>query len=174
MISRPAVDREQILASLRERIVAFAALRLSRDGAEDVAQDVMLLLHEKYRHVTAIEDLVPLSLQIARYKIFSLRRKAHRRGEDTQAAVDELPLRDSRPNPDEHLERKEMEERLAAAMGRLGQRCRELFRLKLQGRTFPEIQKILGAGSINTIYTWDFRCRKQLLELMGGNWEKTR
>jgi RNA polymerase sigma-70 factor (ECF subfamily) len=26
-------------------------------------------------------------------------------------------------------------------------------------------------GSINTVYTWDFRCRKNLLELMGGNWE---
>lgn len=174
MISGPAVDRERILASLRERIVAFAALRLLRDVAEDVAQDVMLLLHQKYRRVTAIEDLVPLSLQIARFKIVSLRRKAYRRGEDTQTAVDELPLPDSGPNPGEHLERKEMEQRLAAAMSRLGQRCRELFRLKLQGRTFPEIQKILGVGSINTIYTWDFRCRKQLLELMGGSWEKAR
>ena len=25
--------------------------------------------------------------------------------------------------------------------------------------------------SINTIYTWDFRCRKQLLERMGRSWE---
>ena len=30
----------------------------------------------------------------------------------------------------------------------------------------------LGARSINTIYTWDARCRKELLELMGGSWEK--
>ena len=36
-------------------------------------------------------------------------------------------------------------------------------RLKLQGKTFPEIQKIMGAAAINTIYTWDHRCRKNLL-----------
>jgi RNA polymerase sigma-70 factor (ECF subfamily) len=29
----------------------------------------------------------------------------------------------------------------------------------------------MGAGSINTVYTWDFRCRQHLLELMGGSWE---
>jgi len=44
-------------------------------------------------------------------------------------------------------------------------------RLKLQGRTFPEIQKIMGVKSVNTVYTWDSRCRKHLLELMGGDWE---
>jgi RNA polymerase sigma-70 factor (ECF subfamily) len=60
---------------------------------------------------------------------------------------------------------------LTAAVGRLGERCRELIRLKLQGKSFPEIQKILGVGSINTVYTWDHRCRKHLLELMGGDWE---
>jgi RNA polymerase sigma-70 factor (ECF subfamily) len=53
----------------------------------------------------------------------------------------------------------------------MGARCKELFRLKLQGMTFAEIQVRLGTGSINTIYTWDFRCRKQLLESMGGAWE---
>jgi RNA polymerase sigma-70 factor (ECF subfamily) len=44
-------------------------------------------------------------------------------------------------------------------------------RLKLQGKAFPEIQKIMGAAAINTIYTWDHRCRKNLLEAMGGSWE---
>jgi len=67
--------------------------------------------------------------------------------------------------------RKQMLERLAKAMGQLGERCRQMMRLKLEGRNFAEIQKIMGAASINTIYTWDFRCRKNLLELMGGSWE---
>jgi RNA polymerase sigma-70 factor (ECF subfamily) len=43
-------------------------------------------------------------------------------------------------------------------------------RLKLQGKAFPEIQKIMGVAAINTIYTWDHRCRKSLLEAMGGSW----
>ncbi|HUA62815.1 MAG TPA: sigma-70 family RNA polymerase sigma factor, partial [Verrucomicrobiae bacterium] len=70
--------------------------------------------------------------------------------------------------------RKEMLDRLTKAVAQLGDRCRELIRLKLQGKTFPEIQKIMGAGALNTVYTWDYRCRQNLLDLMGGNWERTR
>jgi RNA polymerase sigma-70 factor (ECF subfamily) len=165
------VTRDEVLARLRERIVAFAASHLSRDAAEDLAQEVLMLLHEKYGHLERPEDLLPLSLQIVRFKIMSQRRKSARRGEYTQVSVTDIPLPDLDASPADAYERKEMLERLAEAMGRLGDRCRELMRLKLQGRTFPEIQKIMGAGAINTVYTWDHRCRRNLLELMGGKWE---
>lgn len=168
------MEREETLVRLRERIVAYAALRLSREVAEDIAQEVMLVLHEKYREVTRIEELLPLALQIARFKIVSLRRKAYRRGEYSQVSIDEIPLPDSGANPGRDLEKKEMLERLTAAISQLGERCQETIRLKLQGKTFGEIQKLMGVRSINTIYTWDFRCRKQLLELMGGSWEADR
>ncbi len=131
-----------------------------------------MLLHEKYAHLERPEDLLPLSLQIVRFKIMSLRRKAVRRGEYTQVSITDIPLPDLDSNPADSLERKEMLERLQRAIGQLGERCRELIRLKLQGKTFPEIQKILGAGALNTVYTWDFRCRKNLLDLMGGDWER--
>jgi len=165
------VDREQILASLRERIVAFAASRIARDVAEDLAQEVLVLLHEKYSHVTRLEELLPLSFQIVRFKMVSLRRKAARRGEYTQVSVEDIQLPDPGSDPVVRLERKQMSERLMAAISQLGGRCRDLFRLKLEGKTFAEIQTVLGANSINTIYTWDARCRKRLLELMGGSWE---
>jgi RNA polymerase sigma-70 factor (ECF subfamily) len=165
------VDREQILASLRERIVAFAASRIARDIAEDLAQEVLVLLHEKYSHVTRLEELLPLSFQIVRFKMVSLRRKAARRGEYTQVSVEDIQLPDLGSDPVARLERKQMSERLTAAISRLEGRCRDLFRLKLEGKTFAEIQTVLGANSINTIYTWDARCRKRLLELMGGSWE---
>lgn len=130
-----------------------------------------MLLHEKYAHVSRAEDLLPLSLQIVRFKIMSLRRKSVRRGEYSQVSITDIPLPDLEANPADALERKEQLERLTKAIGQLGGRCRELMRLKLQGKTFPEIQKIMGAATINTIYTWDHRCRKNLLELMGGDWE---
>ena len=56
-------------------------------------------------------------------------------------------------------------------IGRLGERCRELFRLKLEGRGFSDIQQHFGAASLNTVYTWDHRCRQQLLEALGGSWD---
>jgi RNA polymerase sigma-70 factor (ECF subfamily) len=68
------VTRDEILALLRERIVRFAASRLMRDAAEDVAQEVLIILHEKYGHVTKLEELVPLSLQIVRFKVMGMRR----------------------------------------------------------------------------------------------------
>jgi len=129
------------------------------------------VLHTKYGRLDRLEDLLPLSLQILRFKMVSLRRKAARRGEYGQLSADELPLEDRRPGPEDQAARRERVERLARALGQLGERCRKLFRLKLEGQTFAEIQALLGAGSINTVYTWDFRCRQQLLELLGGSWE---
>ena len=76
------MDRDQILARLRERILRYAASKLSRDAAEDVAQEVLMVLHEKYAAVDRIEDLLPLSLEIARFKIWGARRKSVRRGEN--------------------------------------------------------------------------------------------
>jgi len=162
---------DEILLSLRERIVAFAASRIGKDVAEDLAQEVLIVLHEKYSHVTRPEELLPLALQIIRFKMMAWRRKSVRHGEYTQVSITDIQLPDLDADPVDALARKQMLERLTKAIGQLGDRCRQMMRLKLEGRNFAEIQKIMGAGSINTIYTWDFRCRKNLLELMGGSWE---
>jgi DNA-directed RNA polymerase specialized sigma24 family protein len=90
-----AVQRNEILERLRERILRFAASKLTRDAAEDLAQEVLLVLHEKYPTLDRVEDLVPLSLEIARFKIMAARRKIVRRGEHTQVSVDDLPLADT-------------------------------------------------------------------------------
>jgi RNA polymerase sigma-70 factor (ECF subfamily) len=166
------VQRDEILARLRERIMAFAASHGSREAAEDLAQEVLMLLHEKYAHLESPEELLPLALKIVRFKLMSLRRKSVRRGEYHSVSITDIPLPDLGPDPAESLERKEMLERLERAMAQLPERCRQLLRLKLEGRTFAEIQRRLGAGAINTVYTWDHRCRQRLLELMGGDWER--
>lgn len=166
-----AQNRSAALATLRERIVRFAASRYARESAEDLAQEVLVVIHEKYAHLERMEDLVPLSLQILRFKLVAMRRKAFRHGEHAQVSVDDFPLAGDSPDPETIMARKELLERLAAGIARLGQRCQELFRLKLQGKGFAEIQAILGVESLNTVYTWDHRCRKQLLDSMGGRWE---
>lgn len=159
-----------LLTAIRERILAFAASRLGRDGAEDVAQETMLILHTRYPHLTEPADLVPVALQIARFKITAFFRKAKRRGEDDAVAVDELQIPNGEVNPEMQAIRQELMDRLRTALPQLGERCRELFRLKLDGLGFPEIQREMNAASINTVYTWDLRCRKSLLELIGGRW----
>ena len=163
--------RAAILARLRERIVAFAASRYAGAHAEDLAQEVLVLIHEKYGHLERMEDLVPLAFQILRFKLAAHRRKAARRGEYDAVDVDVFPPVSDAPDPAAVLEHKELLARLMGGIARMGDRCRELFRLKLQGRSFPEIQGLLGATTLNTVYTWDHRCRKQLLESLGGAWD---
>jgi len=165
------MDRDQILASLRERILAFATLRVSRAQAEDLTQEALMVLHEKYPHVADLTELVPLAFQVLRFKMLDAHRKSLRRGEYNQESVDDLPLAEPGDDPMVQLDQKQRVDRLLAAMAQLGERCRELFRWKLEGKSFPEIQKLMRQTSINTIYTWDLRCRKQLLALMGGSWE---
>lgn len=165
------MDRDSILASLRERILAFATSRTSKEQAEDVTQEVLSLLHEKYAHVTDLTDLVPLAFQVLRYKMLDAHRKALRRGEYNQESVDDLSLATPDASPETQLDQRQRVERLMAALAQLGVRCRELFRWKLEGKSFPQIQTLMGQASINTIYTWDLRCRKQLMALMGGSWE---
>ena len=165
------MDRNQILARLRERILAFATSRVSRDHAEDLTQEVLVVLHEKYATVTDLTELVPLAFQVLRFKMLDAHRKSLRRGEYNAQSVDDLALADPGDDPSQEVERKQRIERLAQAMSQLGERCRELFKWKLEGKSFPDIQKIMGQHSINTIYTWDLRCRKQLLSLLGGSWE---
>jgi RNA polymerase sigma-70 factor (ECF subfamily) len=159
------VDREQILSRLRERIVAFAASQLSKDLAEDLAQDVLVLLHEKYPHVTVLEELVPLSFQILRFNIWETRRKAVRRGEYNQVSLDDMEVADTALHADVEAEHKQLLDRLLRAIEGMKPRCRKLFLWKLEGKDFGEIQQLFGVSSINTVYTWDLRCRKELRHL---------
>src|SRR5271156_606225 len=159
-------SREEILRKLRERIVGFAASRMQRDAAEDLAQEVLILLHEKYGDLDRLEDLLPLSLKIVRFKMLAHRRKARRHGEFTQVPADEIQMPDGRTDALTALEQQEARERLMASISKMSERCQKLLALKLEGKNFTEIQAALGAGSINTIYAWDFRCRQQLAESM--------
>lgn len=156
--------REQLLTGLRERIVAYAASRVGRDFAEDLAQEVLLVLETKYAHLERVDDLLPVSFQILRFKMQDMRRKQVRRGEFTAVDATALQLADHGEGQLAALEREELLARMRAALEHMEGRCREMFRHKLAGRTFPEIQRLMEAANINTVYTWDFRCRKLLLE----------
>jgi len=151
--------RERVLSTLRERIAAYAASRIGKDFAEDLAQEALLVIESKYAALESVDDLLPVSFQILRFKLQDWRRKHARCGE--------LALADGAASQLAVLEREELLARPRMAIAALDGRCRDLFRLKLDGRTFGEIQTAMGAATLNTVYTWDFRCRKQLLAQLG-------
>ncbi|MCA9476962.1 MAG: sigma-70 family RNA polymerase sigma factor, partial [Nitrospira sp.] len=84
--------------------------------AEDVVQDVLMVLHEKYPQVTSLTELVPLSFQILRYKMLDLHRKTLRRGEYLQESIDERPVADCEDDPSVQAEQKERVEHLIEAL----------------------------------------------------------
>lgn len=141
---------------------------MQREAAEDMTQETLLVLHEKYSHVTALEELVPLAFQVLRFKMAAGFRKSVRRGEDYPVLVDDLPLPDPSGTPEELALRREQRVRMLEALNELGERCREMLRMKLQGRSFEEIREHFGVTSINTIYTWDLRCRRQMIGRIRG------
>ncbi len=161
-------SRDRILSALRERIVCYAASRLGKDTAEDLAQEALLVLEQKYSHLSSLDDLMPLCFQILNFKMRDFRRKTTRRGEWDPAQVADLPLSDGKPNALDLMERASLLERLKAAVAASTGRCRDLIRLKLEGKSFAQIQAELGAATINTVYTWDFRCRQDLMIRLRG------
>jgi hypothetical protein len=52
----------------------YATSRVGRDAAEDLAQDTLMLLNQKYAHLSSRDDLVPVAVRIMQYKIRTLRR----------------------------------------------------------------------------------------------------
>ncbi len=155
------MDRAETLQYLRERILAFAASRIGRQDAEDLAQEVFVVLLEKYTHIETLEDLVPLSIEIANLKMKGHIRKRIRRKEDQQVPIEEHDLPATTPNPHRLAAHREMLGQIKSALDQLPARCRELVRLKLEGWSFVEIAKRLDAN-VNTVYTWDRRCHERL------------
>lgn len=162
------MERDDILGLLRERILAFAASRLQREAAEDMAQETLLVIHEKYPHVAALDQLVPLAFQILRFKLAASYRKSARHGDSRSILIDDLPLADPAADPETETIRREQRTRLLAALDDLGERCRQILRMKLAGRSFEDIRRHFDVASINTIYTWDLRCRRELIAALNA------
>lgn len=161
----------QHFQQLRERMVAFAASRYAGASAEDLAQEVLMLLHTKYPHVTELNELLPLAFQIMRFKLAAHWRALARHGETQAVDAESFHLASPDGDPLLAAQQRERLELLSRALLQLGERCREIFKHKLQGKNFIEIQQIMQVANLNTLYTWDSRCRKELLNQMGGSWE---
>jgi RNA polymerase sigma-70 factor (ECF subfamily) len=160
-VNAAQTERDSILARVRERIVMYATSRVGRDAAEDLAQDTLMLLNQKYAHLSSRDDLVPVAVRIMQFKIRTLRRGI-RPGDTTTEGI-QVP--DPDPDPETTAHYQQLRKTLMEAIEKLGGRCREIFMLKLLGYNFIEIKDRMGANSIDTIYVWDFRCRKELKKL---------
>jgi RNA polymerase sigma factor (sigma-70 family) len=171
------LSREDVLARIRARILAFAR-RLSPADAEDLTQEALVLLTTKYAPVAAPEELVALGAQIVRFKRAAYWRKAARRralGEaeapsTDDGAADAFELAASgTPDPEAIARARQRLAMLVEAAARLDGRCRDMLRRKLEGASFMEMAAEFGRP-VNTVYSWDYGCLQRLKDLLAERW----
>ena len=92
------MDRNQILTS-------FATSRQSRNAAEDVTQNLLALLHEKYAHVTVFTTLALLAFQVLCFKMLEVHRKSLPQGEYNQELIEDHPMANRRDDLAKPLDR---------------------------------------------------------------------
>lgn len=160
-------ERDRILAGLRERIRGYATYKVGWDRSEDIAQETMVVLIEKYDKVENLTDLLRLAFTIARYKIFNMIRDNNKRKGVSINGENSIEPSDS-PTESPEMTTVERQQRthLMSALSELAPKCREIMKMKLLGFSFPKIAEAMKIRSINTLYVWDYRCRQKLRELL--------
>jgi len=143
---------DDFLRILRERIRSFAALILEEAQAQRILEETLVVLNKK-------PGCAKDSFEQFREAVSVASRK-------TRAAA----LAGGRvPGGPEEF-RGEVVDRVLAVVPALGFDCRKLLRLKLEGKTYPEIRELLGLESVAAVYARDRECRKRLLAKLGGRY----
>ena len=170
------MDRDELYKNVHARILRWATSKVGVTRAADLAQDVMLELTRKYSRLDDPEDLVPVAVQILKYKTWGENRRRSRRKEDQQVQVENVLLEYKGPSPEQWTIDRQVRRLLPEAVRRLSKACRELIGLQLEGRSLKEIIDHFGVPS-GTVYARSSRCRdalgKELRKLMGREEEES-
>jgi RNA polymerase sigma-70 factor (ECF subfamily) len=164
-----------------ERRVYAAAMAILRNeaDAEDVAQEAMLKAFANIRQFRAEARFSTWLIQITVNEALMRRRRERTvvmEGIDDRREVeaDYAPrdFADWREIPSETLERKEIRQRLAQALGTLDRKYREVFVLRdMEHLNIQETAEALGI-SVASVKTRLLRARLMLRDLLAAGWEQ--
>ena len=163
-----------------ERRVYAAALAILRNeqDAEDAAQEAMLKAFANIRQFRAEARFSTWLIQITVNEALMRRRRERtvvmegidRRDEESEYAPRDFA--DWREIPSEALERKEVRQRLAKALGTLDRKYREVFVLRdMEHLNIQETAEALGI-SVASVKTRLLRARLMLRDLLAAGWEQ--
>ena len=171
-LSRDLVDRiqagdreafEVVFRAYYAKLADYAnGMVRSRDGADDVVQEVFVALWTQRNRLSSPDNLVGYLYRAVRNRSLNQIRR-HRMVADweTKQAIAEPQVA---PPADRETERAEIAEAIRRAVATLSPRCREVFELSRdQGLTYPEIAATLGI-SIKTVETLMGRALKGIRE----------
>ena len=164
-----------------ERRVYAAALAILRNehDAEDAAQEAMLKALANIRQFRAESRFSTWLIQITVNEALMRRRRERtvimegideRRAQESEYAPRDFA--DWREIPSEALERKEVRQRLAEALGMLDRKYREVFVLRdMEHLNIQETAEALGI-SVASVKTRLLRARLMLRDLLAAGWEQ--
>jgi RNA polymerase sigma-70 factor (ECF subfamily) len=164
-----------------ERRVYAAALAILRNeqDAEDAAQEAMLKAFANIRQFRAEARFSTWLIQITVNQALMRRRRErtvpmegldNRREEESEYAPRDFA--DWREIPSEALERKEVRQRLAEALGTLDRKYREVFVLRdMEHLNIQETAEALGI-TVASVKTRLLRARLMLRDLLTAGWEQ--
>ncbi len=164
-----------------ERRVYAAAMAILRNeaDAEDVAQEAMLKAFANIRQFRAEARFSTWLIQITVNEALMRRRRERtvvmegiddRRDDEADYAPRDFA--DWREIPSEALERKELRQRLAEALGTLDRKYREVFVLRdMEHLNIQETAEALGI-SVASVKTRLLRARLMLRDLLAAGWEQ--
>jgi RNA polymerase sigma factor (sigma-70 family) len=163
--------REELARRLRQPAYSLA-LQLLRnpDDALDCAQDGLLRFFGSIHRLEAGRPVKPWLLTIVRNRARDLlRRKRVRRHESLEPADPDAPPRqilDTGPGPAALAERRELQERVWSALGRLPDHHREILVLRdYQDLRYAEIARLLSIP-VGTVMSRLHRARKALRDVL--------
>jgi RNA polymerase sigma-70 factor (ECF subfamily) len=164
-----------------ERRVYAAAMAILRNehDAEDAAQEAMLKAFANIRQFRAEARFSTWLIQITVNEALMHRRRErtvpmegldHQREDENEYAPRDFA--DWREIPSEALERKEVRQRLAEALGTLDRKYREVFMLRdMEHLNIQETAEALGI-TVASVKTRLLRARLMLRDLLAAGWEQ--
>ena len=165
---------EEIVRAHEATVYRLALRQLgSREDAEDAAQEVFL---KAWTALGSFRGESKLSVWLYRITSNVCTDALRRRRETVSLSAEnedgeplELELPDERFDPAALLERKDLRERIGAALTLLPPEAREILLLReIGGRSYDEIAETLELD-IGTVKSRIFRARKKLCALLEGN-----
>jgi RNA polymerase sigma-70 factor (ECF subfamily) len=166
-----------------ERRVYAAALAILRNehDAEDAAQEAMLKALANIRQFRAEARFSTWLIQITVNEALMRRRRERtvpmeglddRRSGEEEGEYAPRDFADWREIPSEALERKEVRQRLAEALGALDRKYREVFMLRdMEHLNIQETAEALGI-TVASVKTRLLRARLMLRDLLAAGWEQ--
>jgi RNA polymerase sigma-70 factor (ECF subfamily) len=164
-----------------ERRVYAAAMAILRNetDAEDTVQEAMLKALSNIRTFRAEAKFSTWLIQITVNEALMRRRRERTRmtegiddHRDEEGEYTPREFADWREIPSEALERKEVRQRLAQALGSLDSKYREVFVLRdMEHLNIQETAEALGI-SVASVKTRLLRARLMLRDLLAGGWEQ--